>query len=155
MAGVKVTSETKSLADPKPSVGDAPSLKAILGKYNAQIAEDVMDGKSGRDFTADEIVAMRANLRDGRAPRDQVWHCLDQLTRFALETKDRKGFCALQFGFNLGRVQEILQPCLHDHQKAGRDCWWRRYEALAGVEDYDGIVKLTEKIRSSLVVAWN
>jgi hypothetical protein len=63
----------------------------------------------------------------------KVDHCFHQLIRFAhLARTGKIDFAtrAVQFGLNLGRVQELLRS------PGGVDAWWGVYEPLLKKEDW-------------------
>jgi hypothetical protein len=74
---------------------------------------------------------------EGKTVRERVEHCLHQLVRFANLAEKHGKWRAVQFGFNLGRVQEILDV------RGGVDYWWRTYEPLCNANDWQGIITLT------------
>lgn len=109
--------------------------------------------KSGRDFTSDELAAMKLRTMDSALLR-HVAHCLFRMRGIANKAKLVSTYFedeGRQFFYNLGRVQELLQPAL-ETGVAGRDCWWRRYEQLAKAKDYWGMVCLTTKIEEQLSI---
>lgn len=62
-----------------------------------------------------------------------VDHCFYQLYRFA-DAAERGGeFRAMQFGLNLGRVQEMLGS------HGGPDMWWRPFEALVAAKNWAAV----------------
>jgi hypothetical protein len=106
------------------------------------------DAKKGREFTPREITEMKATLEEP-ANREQVRHCFSQLLRFTLAACGGNDFNALQFGYNLGRMQEILQPSVKTGS-AGRDCWWRRIEHLVREKNYVTLAALLASIHYRL-----
>lgn len=54
-----------------------------------------------------------------------VQHAVSQLKRFAERAKEGKPFKHLQFGYNLGRLQEMVDPGEGKHVT-----WWKPVEPL-------------------------
>jgi len=68
----------------------------------------------------------------------QKSHSLSQLWRFAFEASDGKPFYSLQFGYNLGRLQEMCQSGVAGAQQN----WWTPVEPLVLGKDWEGLKNL-------------
>jgi hypothetical protein len=84
---------------------------------------------------------------------EQLAHCVSQLRRFALRARERQGFYALQFGYNAGRLQEML---------GGAADWWLEAAAAVGVVDgpapasaWDAVLAAVERVRERAGVAYD
>ena len=66
---------------------------------------------------------------------NHVIHCGNQLIRFAIDASVGLPFRAMQFGYNLGRLQELVHS---DHHY-----WWKIYEPLINDEKYAEVIELT------------
>jgi hypothetical protein len=73
----------------------------------------------------------------------QMQHSISQLKRFVLRAKEGKPFRDLQFGYNLGRLQEMMDPQVKGAQKY----WWSPLEILAEEHRWDELLELIEKFR--------
>lgn len=80
--------------------------------------------QEARDFTTDELKGMLKWLQD-KEVYAQVNYCMYNLRKFAKEAADGEEFKMAHFAYNLGRVQEILQPL-----EESNECWWHRFEPL-------------------------
>jgi len=83
----------------------------------------------------------RRKLRKGG--NSQMQHSISQLKRFTLRAKEGKPFRELQFGYNLGRLQEIMDSQVSGAQKY----WWSPVEVLVEGKNWDGLLELIEKFR--------
>lgn len=78
-----------------------------------------------------EILASEVPLHTGKTPREHVQHCFDQCRRFPWLTRvEGKPFRYTQWGFNLGRAQEILKS------HGGKEAWWCYMEPLIDNKDW-------------------
>jgi len=82
----------------------------------------------------------RRKMKGGNA---QMQHSISQLKRFVLRAKEGKPFRDLQFGYNLGRLQEMMDPQVKGAQKY----WWSPLEILAEEHRWDELLELIEKFR--------
>jgi hypothetical protein len=71
-------------------------------------------------------------------------HSISQLKRFVLRAKEGSEFKSLQFGYNLGRLQEMVDPLVSGAQKY----WWSPVEALVIGKNWDELLALIEKMRT-------
>jgi hypothetical protein len=71
--------------------------------------------------------------------KDHVEHCFWQMARFANLARLGKGFKGVQFGLNLGRVQELLGSY------GGVEAWWRTFEPLIVAENWAQLQATTER----------
>ena len=92
--------------------------------------------KTARGFTDSEIAAMKRELEDTEARRQQVEHCFWQLRHFAIHAHNGLPFRAAQWSLNLGRAQELLGS------QEGAACWWRPFERLLDAQDWRGLDEL-------------
>jgi len=82
-----------------------------------------------------------------RGGDDQEQHAISQLKRFAERAKEGKPFKMLQFGYNLGRLQEMI-----DGGKPGmNEYWWKPLEPLVEKSDWESLSKLVDKFREEKV----
>lgn len=110
---------------------------------NLQKAED-MENKPEIKFTPENIKDIKKIIKnneivDGTPLLDHVVHCLSQLVRFARIAKEGKPFREAQFGFNLGRVTELLKSI------GGRPCWWQMFEPLMLQHRYNTIIYIVNE----------
>ena len=82
---------------------------------------------------------------------DQIQHAISQLKRFAERAKDGKEFRALQFGYNLGRLQEML----HCGEKGMNKIWWSPLEPLVEEQDWKALSKKIDELRVRTGVAYD
>lgn len=74
---------------------------------------------------------------------DQIQHCVSQLKRFADRAKEGKPFRTLQFGYNLGRLQEMI-----DGGKSNMNIyWWKPIEPLIEEQKWEELSKKVDEFR--------
>ena len=81
--------------------------------------------------------------------RDQIQHCITQLMRFTLCVAEGKPFRTLQFGYNLGRLQEICKSI------GTYKSWWPPIEKAISKERWDLLAEHVESIRRALDVEFD
>ena len=81
--------------------------------------------------------------------RKQIQHCITQLMRFVLCVGQGKPFRTLQFGYNLGRLQELCKS-IGTHKS-----WWSPIERAVELERWDLLAEHIEKIRGLLDLAYD
>jgi hypothetical protein len=69
-----------------------------------------------------EVLKSTEIYSNDKTKSQHVDHCLHQLLRFANLALKGHPFRALQFGYNLGRLQEILESI------GGHEFWWKPFE---------------------------
>lgn len=85
--------------------------------------------------------------RKHRGGGDQEKHAISQLKRFVSRAKEDKPFKILQFGYNLGRLQEMIDSKVTGAQKY----WWTPVEKLVEEKKWDELLELIEKFREEKV----
>jgi hypothetical protein len=75
----------------------------------------------------------RKRLKKGGSK--QKSHSLSQLWRFVFLASKGEEFNALQFGYNLGRLQEMCEPGVEGAQKN----WWTIAEPLVIAKDWNSL----------------
>jgi hypothetical protein len=74
---------------------------------------------------------------------DQIQHSVSQLKRFAERAKEGKPFKSVQFGYNLGRLQEMI-----DGGKVGMNVyWWKPIEPLIEDKKWEELSKKIDEFR--------
>lgn len=77
----------------------------------------------------------RCIRKGGGNANEQIQHALSQLKRFAERAREGKPFKTLQFGYNLGRLQEMVdggKPGMHS-------VWWKPVEPLVESQNWEGL----------------
>lgn len=85
-----------------------------------------------------------------RGGNDQIQHAISQLKRFALRASEGKPFKSLQFGYNLGRLQEMIDG----GKEKMNEYYWKPIEPLVEKGEWDELIKvidrfLEEKVKGS------
>jgi hypothetical protein len=73
---------------------------------------------------------------------EQIQHCISQLKRFAERAKEGKVFNSLQFGYNLGRIQEMVNP-----EPGANKKWWKPVETLVESKDWTGLSAKIDELK--------
>ena len=85
--------------------------------------------------------------RKQRGGEDQIVHAISQLKRFALRAKEGQPFKELQFGYNLGRLQEMIDG----GKEKMNEYWWTPLEPHVKAKHWDTVLELIEKFRTEKV----
>ena len=75
------------------------------------------------------ILADTAIYSNNQTIAQHAEHCLWQMIRFANLAHKKYEFKAMQFGLNLGRVQELLRS-------SNMNCWWKKFEKLVNERSF-------------------
>jgi hypothetical protein len=81
--------------------------------------------------------------------KSQIQHCITQLMRFTLCVAEGKPFRTLQFGYNLGRLQELCKSI------GTYKSWWPPIEKAITKERWDLLAEHVESIRRALDVEFD
>jgi len=79
----------------------------------------------------------------------QIQHCITQLMRFTLCVGEGKPFRTLQFGYNLGRLQELCKSI------GTYKSWWPPIEKAITAQRWDLLAEHIESIRRALDVEFD
>ncbi len=84
-----------------------------------------------------------------RINKEQIIHCLSQLKRFAtcFETGDMSRI--LQFGYNLGRLQELCGETTHP------EVWWKPIETFMEAKDWKELQMYIDELRDTLQLEYD
>ena len=110
---------------------------------------------AGRTFSDADVQGARELLfanpeqyyHSKQTHRSLVDHCFSQLKRFLQDAIDKKEFRTLQWGFNLGRLMELLRS------PGGRAPWWPAFESLILSEDWARALQLVRSYERELIGA--
>lgn len=89
----------------------------------------------------------RKHRRRQRGGDDQIQHAISQLKRFALRASEGKPFKTLQFGYNLGRLQEMIDG----GKEKMNEYWWNPVEPLIESQKWDDLLKVIDRFREEKV----
>lgn len=89
----------------------------------------------------------RKHRRRQRGGDDQTQHAISQLKRFALRASEGKPFKILQFGYNLGRLQEMIDG----GKEKMNEYWWKPVEPLIESQKWDDLLKVIDRFREEKV----
>lgn len=89
----------------------------------------------------------RKHRRKQRGGEDQEQHAISQLKRFALRASEGKPFKTLQFGYNLGRLQEMIDG----GKERMNEYWWKPVEPLIEKADWPELLKVVDRFREEKV----
>lgn len=81
--------------------------------------------------------------------KKQIVHCVSQLRRFAKCFMDGDQSRILQFGYNLGRLQELCEETTHP------DIWWKPIETLIEKKQWIKLYKHIDFIRKTVFVEYD
>jgi len=80
----------------------------------------------------------KTRRRKHRGGAGQKEHSLSQLWRYASDASSGKSFNSLQFGYNLGRLQEMVEPDVAGAQRR----WWVPTEPLVVSSNWEELKNL-------------
>lgn len=89
----------------------------------------------------------RKHRRKQKGGEDQLQHAISQLKRFASRASEGKPFKTLQFGYNLGRLQEMIDG----GKERMNEYWWKPIEPLVLEEKWDELIKVIDRFREEKV----
>lgn len=81
--------------------------------------------------------------------KKQIIHSLSQLKRFAICFKTGNTARMLQFGYNLGRLQELCGETTHP------EIWWKPIETAIDSGDWVGLESYIDEIQAVLGVEYD
>jgi hypothetical protein len=79
----------------------------------------------------------------------QIIHCISQLQRFIICFKKGDMARLLQFGYNLGRLQELCGETLHPQ------VWWKPIETMIKEEKWDDLESYIDELRDALQISYD
>ena len=91
----------------------------------------------------------RARIRKSADKSTQIIHCLSQLKRFGDCLAKGDASRTLQFGYNLGRLQELCSETTHP------EIWWKPIEKAIESKDWKGLDEYLDEIRETLNVEYD
>lgn len=80
---------------------------------------------------------------------NQIIHCMSQLKRFASCFKQGDMKRLLQFGYNLGRLQELCGETTHP------EVWWKPIEVMITQEKWDELDTYLDELQDSLKIVYD
>lgn len=93
--------------------------------------------------------ANRSRIRKSLQKHQQIIHCLSQLKRFLECFKSGDTSRMLQFGYNLGRLQELVG------ETAYPEIWWKPIETAIQSGSWSDLETYIEEIRDVLNVEYD
>jgi hypothetical protein len=79
--------------------------------------------------------------RRQRGGNEQLQHAVSQLKRFALRASEGKPFKSLQFGYNLGRLQEMVDG----GKEKMNEYYWKPIEPLVEKGEWAELIKVIDR----------
>jgi hypothetical protein len=87
-------------------------------------------------------------IRKSVNKKDQIIHCLSQLKRFGDCLAKGDSSRILQFGYNLGRLQELCGETTHP------EVWWKPIEKAIEANHWAELDEYLEELRETLGVEY-
>lgn len=91
----------------------------------------------------------KSRIRKSANKKEQIIHCLSQLKRFGDCMAKGDSTRLLQFGYNLGRLQELCGETTHP------EVWWKPIETAIGAKDWKELDAYLEELRDALGVEYD
>jgi len=101
-------------------------------------------------FKKKNVVRLSQTMKQFQSKEDQIIHCVSQLRRFShcfFENSDYSGM--LQFGYNLGRLQEL---CLETNHP---EIWWSPIEKMVETQQWGKLFKHIDLISGNLGIEYD
>ncbi len=93
--------------------------------------------------------ANRNRIRKSVEKKTQIIHCLSQLKRFGDCFAKGETTRMLQFGYNLGRLQELVGDTTHP------EIWWKPIEKAIEEKNWKDLDEYIEELRDTLDVGYD
>ena len=93
--------------------------------------------------------ANRNRIRKSVDKKSQIIHCISQLKRFSECFKTDPANRILQFGYNLGRLQELVGDTTHP------EIWWKPIEKAIEEKNWNDLDAYIEDLRDTLGVDYD
>ena len=93
--------------------------------------------------------ANRNRIRKSVEKKTQIIHCISQLKRFSECFKTDPTNRILQFGYNLGRLQELVGDTTHP------EIWWKPIEKAIEEKNWKELDDYIEDLRETLGVEYD
>ncbi len=91
----------------------------------------------------------KRRIRKSVNKKDQIIHCLSQLKRFGDCFAKGDTTRMLQFGYNLGRLQELCGETTHP------EVWWKPIEKAIETKQWVELDEYLEELRETLGVEYD
>ncbi len=91
----------------------------------------------------------RTRIRKSVEKKEQIIHCISQLKRFSECFKTNPTQRILQFGYNLGRLQELVGDTTHP------EIWWKPIEKAIEDKNWKDLEEYIEELRDALGVEYD
>ena len=91
----------------------------------------------------------KTRIRKASNKKEQIIHCMSQLKRFGDCMANGDASRILQFGYNLGRLQELVGETTHP------EVWWKPIETAIGAKDWKELDAYLEDLRDALGVEYD
>ena len=105
--------------------------------------------KTRKQFKAANRARLAASMTRTTRKMDQIAHCVSQLRRFSHCFLEKDTSRMLQFGYNLGRLQELCGDTLR------HDIWWKPVEKLIDAGQWGKLFKMVDTIGDVLGVEYD
>lgn len=108
-----------------------------------------MVGRTRKQFRRPNIARLTGTMKRLRSTNDQIVHCVSQLRRFShcfLENDFSRMF---QFGYNLGRLQELCGETNYP------EIWWSPIETCVNKQQWGKLFKMIDTIAEILQVEYD
>lgn len=91
----------------------------------------------------------KSRIRKSVNKKEQIVHCVSQLKRFGDCMAKGDTTRLLQFGYNLGRLQELVGDTTHP------EIWWKPIETAIVAKDWTALDAYLEELRDALGVEYD
>lgn len=106
-------------------------------------------GRTRKQFRKPNIARLASTMKQVKGKHDQIVHCVSQLRRFSHCFFEKDCRRMMQFGYNLGRLQELCGETVYP------EIWWRPIEKLVEKEEWGKLFKMIDSISSLLEVEYD
>jgi hypothetical protein len=97
-------------------------------------------GRTRKQFRKPNVARLSSSMKQVKSKHEQIVHCLSQLRRFSHCFLENDFSRMLQFGYNLGRLQELCGETNHP------EIWWSPIEKLIAQKEWGKLFKMIDSI---------
>lgn len=91
----------------------------------------------------------KQRIISGVQKKEQIIHCISQLKRFTKCFQAGDMGRLLQFGYNLGRLQELCGETTHP------ELWWKPFETMIQAKEWEQVHAYLDELQGALQISYD
>jgi hypothetical protein len=108
-----------------------------------------MRTRTRKQFKKPNLARLAATVKQVQSKHDQIVHCVSQLRRFSHCFLEGDRSRLMQFGYNLGRLQELCGETGYP------EIWWSPVEKLVSKGEWGKLFKMIDSMAAALGVEYD